>query len=144
MVKRKITTSNEEPEQRKFELPSEGEHQLQVVDLWTDKADDNIIIVKLEVVGEEEGRSILHRVNLDSEWKGFFLTRLFLKAIGEAYKGEIEVDEDNWIGKQFFATIVHNVGNNGKTYANIDEFNFDKVVALDGKQEEEVAWDDDK
>ena len=144
MVKRKITTSNDEPEQRKFELPSEGEHQLQVVDLWTDKADDNIIIVKLEVVGEEEGRSILHRVNLDSEWKGFFLTRLFLKAIGEAYKGEIEVDEDNWIGKQFFATIIHNVGNNGKTYANIDEFNFDKVVALDGKPEDEIAWDDEK
>jgi hypothetical protein len=149
MVKRTMTAPNDEPEQRKFELPSEGEHQMQVVDLWTDKTDDNVVIVKLEVSeGDELGRSILHRVNLDSTWKGFFLTRLFLKAIGEPYKGEFETDEDMWIGKVFYATIIHNVGNNGKTYANIDQFNFDRVIKQvefkkdDGKIPEEIAWDE--
>jgi hypothetical protein len=146
MVKRTMTAPNDEPEQRKFELPSEGEHQFQVVDLWTDKMDDNIIIVKLEVSeGEELGRSILHRVNLDSTWKGFFLTRLFLKAINEPYKGDIETDEDMWIGKIFYATIIHNLGNNGKTYANIDQFNFDKVVEqFDAKKDtpDTIQWDE--
>ena len=128
MVKRTVTTSNDEPEQRRFELPSEGEHLFSVVDVWTDKNDDNIVITKLEVAeGEELGRSLLHRVNLDSEWKGFFLTRFFLKAIGEDYKGEIEVDSDMWVGRLFYASVIHNTGNNGKTYANIDTFNFDKV-----------------
>ena len=138
-MKRKVQAQNEEPEQRRFELPSEGEHQFQVVDKWEDKNDDNIIIVKLEVSdGDEIGRSILHRVNLDSEWKGFFLTRLFLKAIEEPYKGEFEVDDDNWIGKCFYATIIHNQGNNGKTYANIDIFNFDRKVS-DQYQEPKTA-----
>lgn len=128
-MKRQVSTSNEEPEQRKFELPSEGEHQFQVVDKWEDKNDDNIVIVKLEVSeGDETGRSILHRVNLDSKWKGFFLTRLFLKSISEPYKGEFEIDDDNWIGKCFYATIIHNQGNNGKTYANIDQFIFDRPI----------------
>lgn len=144
MVKRTVQMPDDEPEQRTFELPSEGEHQFQVVDKWTDKTDDNIIIVKLEVAeGEELGRSILHRVNLDSEWKGFFLTRLFLKAIGEPHKGEVEIDDDMWIGKCFYASVIHNVSaNNGKTYANIDQFNFDKVVELPDLMEKSEARTD--
>lgn len=149
MTKRTLITSDDEPEQRTFELPSAGEHMFQVVDKWGDKGDSNIIIVKLEVAeGEELGRSILHRVNLDTEWKGFFLTRLFLKAISEPYKGEFEVDDDNWIGKCFSATVIHNIGSNGKTYANIDSYNFDKAIEqVDTKVEpkkggEEVAWDE--
>lgn len=145
-MKRQIKTSSEEPEQKKFEIPSEGEHQFQVVDKWISDTDDNIILVKLEVSdGEEAGRSILHRVNLDSEWKGFFLTRLFLKAIGEPYKDEFTTDDDNWIGRMFYATIIHNEGRNGKIYANIDSFNFDKVVDVDKKikiDNNEIAWDE--
>ena len=149
MVKRTITAGQDEPEQRKFELPSETMHLFQIVDLWSDKTDDNIIITKLEVAeGDELGRSILHRVNLDITWKGFFLTRLFLKSIGEPYKGEFEADTDVWIGKLFYATVVHNLGNNGKTYANIDQFNFDKVVEQTSTTFNEqkplsdtVAWD---
>lgn len=156
MVKRTVTAPNDEPEQGKFKLPSEGEHLFQVVDKWADKTDDNVIITKLEVAeGDEIGRSILHRVNLDSEWKGFFLTRQFLKAIGEPYKGEFEVDDDMWIGKCFYASVIHNLGNNGKTYANIDQFNFEKMFdnsgaptkmtpeekqkAIDSNQ---IAWDE--
>ena len=166
MTKRQINCPEDEPEQKTFELPSEKEHLFQVVDKWTDKDDDNVILVKLEVAdGEELGRSILHRVNLDSEWSGFFLTRLFLKAIGEKYKGDFETDDDMWIGRSFHATIIHNVSErNGKTYANIDKFNFDKEVEQPEmpepvKQEEkptmtpeehqkavdadQIAWDDD-
>lgn len=129
-MKRTVQASNDEPEQKRFELPSVGEHQFQVVDKWALDTDENIIVVKLEVSeGDELGRSILHRVNLDSEWKGFFLTRLFLKAIEEPYKGEFEVDDDNWIGKCFYATIIHNQANNGKTYANIDTFIFERKVS---------------
>lgn len=150
MVKVNVNAPDSEPEQRKFELPSEAEHLFQIVDATEDKQNSSIITVKLEVAeGEELGRSILHRVNLDSEWKGFFLTRLFLKAIGEQYKGAIEINSDMWIGKCFYASIIHNTGKNGKTYANIDEFNFEKVVEQQPTQqkdaeqtEAEKAWDE--
>lgn len=133
MVKKTYTKNyNEEPEQQAFDKPSEREHLFQVVEVYTH--DDNpfekglpvdTVTVKLEVCGgEEEGRTILQRLNLDEEGKGFWATRIFLKAIGETYKGDsLEIDSDRWIGRQFYATVVHN----GK-YANISEFNFDKVV----------------
>jgi len=159
MVQRKMNMGNEEPEQRKFLMPSEGQHLLQVVDIL-DSDDQDIIVTKLEVCGgDEEGRTMLHRVSLDTAWKGFFLTRLFLKAVSEPYKGpDVVVDSDNWIGRQFYATVIHNKAKNNKTYANIDEFNFDKAApACAGNQPpppaqdtapapteaEQKAWDDD-
>ena len=155
-MKKQINMSEEEPEQRKFLLPSEVEHKFQVVDLFPDKNDPDIIAVKLEVAeGDELGRSILHRINLNPEWKGFFLTRLFLKAVGEPYKGAFLADSDNWVGREFKATIIHNVvdkkdagGNviSKKTYANIDEFIFDVTpevgVNPDGvKKADDIAWE---
>jgi len=154
MVKKSINCSSEEPEQKKFELPSEGEKLFQVVDLIPDKNNPNIIAVKLEVAdGSEMGRSILHRVNLDEKWAGFFATRLFLKALKQPYKGDIEIDSDMWIGLCFYASIVHNVSEkNGKTYANIDSYNFDKEVKqfnenIDLERQKkidnnELAWDE--
>lgn len=133
MVKRTYTKDyNEEPEQQAFEKPSEREHLFQVTDIYT--TDDNpfekglpqdIVSVKCEVVGgDEEGRTILQRLNLDENGKGFWATRIFLKAIGEPYKGNgLEIDTDKWAGRQFYATIVHN-----GQYANIGEFNFDKKI----------------
>ena len=155
MVKKQGTTANEEPEQKKFELPSEGEKLFQVVDLFPDKTNPDIIAVKLEVAeGEEMGRSILHRVNLDFAWKGFFTTRLFLKALKQPYKGDIEIDSDMWPGLCFYANIVHNKADNGKTYANIDSYNFDKEVkqfnaGIDAERQKkiennEIGWDDGK
>jgi hypothetical protein len=131
-MKKQMSAPQEEPEQKRFELPSEGLHKFQVVDIFPDKTNPDAMAVKLEVSeGEELGRSILHRVNLDSAWKGFFLTRLFLKAIGEPYKGDFEADSDMWIGKQFSATIVHNKSDKtGKTYANIDSYEFDAVTEV--------------
>lgn len=162
MVQRNAKSNNEEPEQKTFEMPSEKEHLFQVVDVY-DQAnpsehfsidDPDIVFVKVEVSGgDEEGRTILIRLSLDDEWKGFFATRLFLKSIAEQYKGEeFPIDTDNWIGRQMYATIVHNESANGKTYANIGEYNFEKMVeqadpvppAADPTPEEEKAWDDDK
>lgn len=154
MVKRTVNASDKEPDQKQFDLPSEKEHLLQVTDIFTSSdemgvklgLDENTVSVKLEVVGgDEAGRTLLQRLSLDSSWKGFFATRLFLKAIGQDYKGnELVIDTDMWSGSQVYATIVHN----GK-YANIDTFNFDKKIeqpkSTVGKTPDEIAkmnWED--
>lgn len=165
MVQKQVNMGSEEPEQRKFKLPSEGiNHEFQVVDI-IDSNEPNLAIAKLEVVGgEEEGRSLLHRVSLDDQWKGFFTTRLFLKAVGEPYKGkDISIDSDNWIGRCFVASVVHNpgklseedrlAGRKAKVYANIDEYSFDDIKPVDAvlvtknegdapNPEDAVAWDE--
>lgn len=134
-MKRTVNMGNEEPSQKSFPKPSEGEHLFQVVDVFDSTnapgkmvLDDNTVSVKLEVaIGDEIGRTMLHRLNLDPFWKGFFATRLFLKAIGEPYKGDgIEIDTDRWIGRQLFAVVVHN-----GDYVNISEYNFEKCESLD-------------
>jgi len=150
MVQRTGNSNDEEPEQRKYELPSEKEHLFQVTDVIEDiDPDPDIVHVKCEVCGgDEEGRTLLCRLSLDDNFKGFFATRLFLKAISEPYKGkEFAIDTEEWSGRQFYATVIHN----GK-YANIEEYNFDKIVQQksiaggeDGKKptkEEAIAWDE--
>lgn len=135
MVKRSINAGNDEPEQMKFDLPSPKEHLFQVVDIFDNNyesnkfnLDEDTVISKLEVVGgDEQGRTLLVRLSLDPRWKGFFATRMFLKAIGEQYKGDITIETDRWIGRQAYATVAH-VESKGKTYANIDEWNFDKKI----------------
>jgi hypothetical protein len=145
MVKRTASGSEQEPEQKEFLVPSEREHLFQVIDvidLDSDETgkmnlDPDTVVVKCEVVGgDEAGRTLLQRLSLDDKWKGFFATRLFLKAIGEQYKGEqFPIDTDNWQAKQFYATVVHN----GK-YANIKEYNFDKKI--EQVKPAEKGWDD--
>ncbi len=154
MVKRSYNTDENEPEASNFKLPAEKEHLFQVVDVnpvvTPSGEDPNIQLVKLEIVGgEDEGLTILNRVNLDPDWKGFFFTRLFLKAIGEEYKGAFEADSDRWIGRQFYATVKHTQVKD-KTYANIDTYNFDKKVeqtykppVQDGVTDpKDIAWED--
>lgn len=148
MVKKTVDCPETEPKQRS--LPSEGvEHKFQVVDIIED--DYGNATAKCEVVeGDETGRSSFNRVSFDENWSGFFLTRLFLKAIGEPYKGKgVNMDSDNWIGKEFYATVIHNEGKNGKVYANIDQYNFDKIVdqpksttADNQEGNPEKAWDE--
>lgn len=145
---RHATAPNEEPEQSNFKIPSEKEHLMQVVDLWEDKNDPDVQVCKLEVVGgEEEGLSILQRFNINDQLKSFFYCRMFLKAIGEPYKGEFDINPENWIGKQLYCTVKHSQSK-GKTYANIDEYNFDKKVEqykepVKSPEEIEMNWDDD-
>src|SRR4029079_12648504 len=153
MVKRTYDLPEEEREQSSFQKPSEREHLFQVVDVYDSTnapgkmvLDDNTVCAKLEVIGgEEEGRTMLNRLSLDQDWKGFFATRLFLKAIGESYKGTgLEVDTDRWIGRQFYATVIH-AGDN-KQYANIDEYNFEKVIkpnyASPVTNAEDIKWEE--
>lgn len=150
-MKRAYSTEDKEPTESNFKIPSDKEHLFQVTDvnpLTTPSGnDDNIQIVKLEIVGgDEQGLTLLNRINLDSNWKGFYFTTLFLKAIGEPYKGQFEVETDHWIGRQFYATVKHSPSKDGtKTYANINEYNFTKVVEqykppVNDKKEEEIAW----
>jgi hypothetical protein len=140
-----------EPEQKQFKIPSEKEHLFQVSDIFTYQdetgarlgLDPYTVSVKCEVVGgEEEGRTLLNRISLNPEWKGFFATRLFLKALGFQYKGEIEIDTDDFQGCQFYATVVHTEVNNGKVYANIGEYNFRKIVENKAplNSKEEIEW----
>lgn len=134
-MKRTYNIEDKEPTESNFKIPSEKEHLFQVVDVNPHKSpsgyeDENIQVVKLEVVGgEEKGLSILNRVNLNDQENAFYYSRLFLKAIGEPYKGQFSVNVDNWVGKQFYATVKHSKSKDGtKTYANIGEYNFNKVV----------------
>lgn len=139
---RNVTAPDTEPEESNFPIPSEDkEHLFQVVDYKENN--DGTISAKLEVVGgDEEGRSILHRVNPDDTAKSFYYCRMFLKAIGQPYKGAIAIDETKWVGRQFYATVKHS----GK-YANIDSYNFDKMVeqpVATGSSEikpEDIQWD---
>lgn len=143
---------NEEPEQVKFDIPSEKEHLLQINDIYTIedemgqklKLDNDSVSIKLEVVGgDEEGRSLLQRLTLDENSKGFFATRLLLKALGMDYKGKgLTIDTDLWVGLQLYATVIHN----GK-YVNINEYNFEKKIeqkhraGIDPIEPKDIAWD---
>lgn len=155
MVKRTFNMPETEPDMKEFKIPSEKEHLFQVVDVYTSNdetgrkfgLDDDTVIAKLEVCGgDEEGRSMLNRVTLDESHKGFFATRLFLKAIGEDHKGQVTIDTDFWPGKQFYATVIHQE-HKGKIYANIGNYNFDKQVeqisiTSQKKSSDEIAWDE--
>src|SRR3990167_9270203 len=159
-MKRTYDLPDKEPDLFRNELPSEGNHVLQVVDVFTREDETGMklnlgeddISVKLEVAeGPETGLSLLHRLTLDENYKGFFATRLFLKAIGQPYKGQgITIDTDTWPGEQFSAFLVHNKGKNAKVYANIDTYNFDgsydpsKIPDPVPKKESEInkAWDE--
>jgi hypothetical protein len=158
MVER-TATSREEPEQKSFKKPSENmDHLFQITEVFDYEnphpkisTDENTVIVKLEVEGgEEEGRTMLHWVNLDDQWAGFFRTKIFLKCIGEPYKGDdFPIMSDNWQGRKFYADVVHT--EDGK-YANVNEFNIDKSLAIEqyrapvkaktDKDDNEIAWDD--
>src|ERR1700741_3888237 len=131
-MKRNYSTDDTEPTESNFKIPSEKEHCLTVTDVnplvTPSGEDDNIQIVKLEVVGgDEEGLTMLNRINLDQSQKSFYFARLFLKAIGEPYKGDFYVETDRWIGRTFYARVQH-TESKGKTYANIAEYNFDKPI----------------
>ena len=152
-MRRSYKLASEEPEQKKFDLPSEGEQFMQVVDVYDMnsapgrmKLDPDTVCVKLEVaIGPELGRTLLQRLSLDDTFKGFFATRMFLKAIGEPYKGDIDIDTDRWIGREVYVNVKH-VEYNGNTYANVDGYNYEKSDALATAgagtvtKPEEIAW----
>jgi len=142
MVRKTVDAPETEP--NSFQKPSEAVHLFQVSDVWENS--DGTVTAKCEVAeGDELGRSLLHRVSLDEEWKGFFATRMFLKATGLPYKGNgILIDTDDWIGRKFRAQVVHD----GK-YANIDDYDWDNLEnnpppssPLPESKDQEKAWDE--
>lgn len=156
-MKRSCNCPDTEPDQKKFDIVSEGEHLFQVVEVFDHDydlnrfgLDENTVLVKCEVVeGNDVNRSLLNRLSLDTNWKGFFATRLFLKAIGEPYKGQFDIDTESWVGRRFYAVVVHNQVESGKVYANIESYNYDREVRqfdanLTGSNMSEtcIAWDD--
>lgn len=155
IMKRTFNTDENEPEAQNFKIPSEREHLFQITDVQPAKTnsghDDNIQVAHLEIIGgDEEGLTLLNRCNLNQDEKAFYFTRLFLKAICEPYKGQFEIETDNWIGRQFYATVKHTKSKDGtKTYANIAEYNFDKKITQQSninpgsiKSPEDIAWND--
>ncbi len=163
MVQRNASADNEEPVQSDFEKPSEKEHLFQVSDVYDEENhpenfdidDPDIIFAQCEVVGgDEEGRTLLIQCCLDDSLKRFYYTRMFLKVIGQQYKGDnFPIDSDEWQGKQFYATVVHTKGKNDKYYANVKEYNFEKMVEknptgagggkdIDNKPESAISWDE--
>jgi hypothetical protein len=133
-MKRSYSIEDTEPTESQFKLPKEIEHLFQVTDVnplvEPNGENPDIQIVKLEIVGgDDNGISILNRVNINQEEKSFYFSRLFLKAIGESYKGQFDIETDRWCGRQFYATIKHTKSKDGtKTYANIDQYNFSKKI----------------
>ena len=149
MVRRHYRMPDDDPTQGNRQLPSERRHLLQVLEVKEINAD--IISIKAGVVGgPEDGRTLLHRLHLDQDSNGFFATRIFLKAIGKPHKGEVDINTEDWLGKKFYATVIHQKNKDQtKTYANIDKYNFDKIVegAQIGrediqKESDTVAWDE--
>ncbi len=104
-----------EEEQSKFKLIPEGEYKFQVVDI-KDETDKYAQTVCEVVGGEFEGKSLLYRVNFEGDF--LWLTKLFLKCIDEPHNGELVIDTDAWIGRQFYGKVKHS--KDGK-YANIKE-----------------------
>lgn len=155
MVQRNCSMGEDEP--KSFLKPSEGEHLLAVAEVFDETNDPyglglgpDDVSVKFEVAaGPELGRTLLHRMNINPDWPGFFVVRKFLKSVGLPYKGDVLVDSDEWQGCQCYATVIHKKADNGKTYANIDDYNYEKIVEqVDTKpdtakpvDEEVKAWD---
>lgn len=113
------------------------------------KNNDPRIMLICEVVSEgpELGNSMAHNLIFyrpDSpSIKGIGITRHFLKCIKEPFEGDLEINPDSWIGKQFSAEIIHN-GN----YANLVEIQEGGVQPAPVGQTaaaikpEDVAWDE--
>lgn len=119
MVKRTYNLEDNDP-QKSYPIVPVGEHKFQVTDI-TDTNDIDIVSVKCEVISENgTAISLIHRINLNENNKFFWLTRVFLKCIGEPCRGNnVTIDTDAWVGRQFTGIVKHSDDNK---YANIKEF----------------------
>lgn len=124
MVKKTVKMPEQDVQaQGNFKLVPVGEHRFQITDV-IESGDLDFVSAKCEVVSQSgEGLTLLHRLTLNDGDKFFWLTRLFLKAIGEPHTGTVEIDTDAWIGRQFTGRVEHSVSKD-KTYANIKEIMF--------------------
>ena len=112
-------------EEKIFELPTEEEHALVIVEVKdlgvvaTNFGDKEKVSIKIDVADQKttSGENIYVFVNAaksigEKATLGKFLRKLGLTP-GKAF------DMDDLIGFKFNAVIEHSVGTNGKTYANV-------------------------
>ena len=137
----KRTINLPKDDEKKFLLVPQGERHFQITDILEET--DDFVQTKCECIDDVgRGMSLLYRVALKGDF--MWLTKLFLKCIGEPHHdGDMEIDTDVWIGRQFIGEVKHKDG-----YANIK-----KLVYVELPQtkvpdpnpintEETVGWDD--
>jgi hypothetical protein len=76
---------------------------------WLTKNGDDYCSVECEIddVGEHMGKKVWHGVTImEPTKKGAGMAILFLKAIGEPWEGQFDIDSDNWVGKRFRAKLI--------------------------------------
>jgi hypothetical protein len=76
----------------------------------TGKGDDKVTVTYEIIDGEYKGKTIKnHTVTFfkDRKTKGAGMALSFLKAIGEPWEGQFEVDEKRWVGKYCLVHIKH-------------------------------------
>lgn len=130
-------------EEKKYDLVPEGEHTFQITDIH--KEDEEEITVKCEVVSTNgTGLTLLYRISNNHDNKFFWLTKLFLKCIGEPHEGDVVIDTDSFIGRQFCGEVKHKDG-----YANIKKLIYKDIEQYrppvnnnpDGiTKPEEIVW----
>lgn len=141
-MKRTVTLSKEG--EGNYPLLPAGIYKFQITDTKYAKYKNNkfkadgdinedIIVVTCEVIAneaypEKTGQTILYRVNMTGDF--LWLTKLFLKCIEEPYHdGDMEIDTDAWIGRQFWGEVSHTKSKDGTDYANIK-----KIIYKDEKK----------
>lgn len=127
-----------------YTLIPENEYLFQVTDVKDSEKNDYSVIAYCEVVGGEyEGKTVRYR--LDTEGDFLWLTKIFLKCLNLPHEGEIDIDTEDWIGRQFRGQVKHNNG-----YANIKKLIVDEtlncnVPVFEKKpvsEKKEIAWDE--
>ncbi len=83
---------------------------------WKTKNGDDYVSVECEVdSGDYMGAKVWHGVTfMDPSKKGAGMAVQFLKAIGEPWEGDFEIDTNNWEGRTFTAKLIVGKTNQGK------------------------------
>ena len=108
-----------------YELPTEEQHSLTIVEykdlgvVETNFGDKEKVSIKVEVTDQkaENGEPIYVFVNATKSIGVESTLGKFLRKLGLNVQGSFDLDD--LVGFKFRAVIEHNVGDNGKTYANI-------------------------
>lgn len=136
----KKTVTMPEGEEKQFKLLPENTYKFQVTDLVEEN--DDYVVIKCEVVEADNiGSTILYRVALNGDF--LWLTKLFLKCIGEPHNGEISIDTDSWFGRQFWGEVKHTQSKDGKTYANIKKLIYkdEPIIPRTVSDPKDIQWE---
>lgn len=138
------------------EKPPQGFYTFQITDfreknkeghaLVTKNGDPKIMAICEIVDGDNAGKSCIHNVIIyqpkSPSIKGIGITRHFLKCIGEPWEGDLNIDPDNWVGKQFKAEVIHKDG-----FANLVDLQEGDQHYISSTEEkpksDEIEWDRD-